>query len=476
MKYINVAYEFTLVTNTKEIKEGNVHTGTPLFYNNQEFSKVHNVGTYKFKEEIQKDYNLKFPITAKKFEDLDTNIRLLITKGARYGINTENIKYRYYNYKDCINLGLKFILPLRVDNQHIVDVDIDKLSIPSDLATQLQAGNAKIIIYQDSEGFFFNTKHIEWFNKLASHFNLNKNNFIVESANFKWPESTKGYYLTNSKFINSEIIKFEPKVNSNFFERGWFTKVPLHRTLDKGYHYSVFNQYLYDKLNNRHTKKFLCLQRRLSEVRAVVFYNLHTNKKLSKHSLYSLLNPYKSNISQIKSGINRLKLRDSKEISQWFENNFDIENGISLDRTDQEVNWATELNRNLHNDTFLNLVIETHQFPSSELFFSEKSVRPIYTAQPFIIFGNPESLKYLKQLGYKTFSDFWDESYDEDVPLQERFDRLFNTLESIADKPMEELNEWLCDMQPILEHNFNTLMRVESLHKRNKELSKWIEL
>lgn len=259
-------------------------------------------------------------------------------------------------------------------------------------------------------------------------------------------------------------------------ERLWFTNTPIHNVLDRGHHYGIFNQFLYNKLKKRHTKKFLCLQRRLSDVRSVVFYKLHTNSKLSENSLYSLLNPHKSNMDQIKKGIERLKLRDSEVISEWFEKYFDFKNGVSLDRTDQETNWATELNEDLHNSTFLNVVVETHQFPSSELFFSEKTIRPIYAAHPFILFGNPESLKYLKQEGYKTFSDFWDESYDEDIPIQERFDRLFNTLKTLADKPMEELNEWLPNLKPILEHNFNNLMSIKSVHKRNRALAQWTEL
>ena len=81
-------------------------------------------------------------------------------------------------------------------------------------------------------------------------------------------------------------------------------------------------------------------------------------------------------------------------------------------------NWETRklsagasLNIEAHLDCFLNIVTET-LFNSESIFISEKTYKPIYLCQPFIIFGNPHTLKKLKQLGYKTFDKWIDESYD----------------------------------------------------------------
>ena len=474
MKYINVALEEVIVHNNRQEDQGNVLLGTEFFYNNLEFLKVLNPNSHKIKSEVERQIGLTFPITVQEFDSLDDQVKGFIRKQG-YGVSTEEIRYRYFHYKDCIKYDLKCIIPIKVDNQVIVDVDINKLNFPSDLLGYIKNGKALVIIYQDSEGFFFNHQHVKWFNDFAAKFRLNPDSFIVESANLKWPEITKGYYLTNNEFTHRDTIKYTAKVNSNFMERLWFTNIPIHNILDRGHHYTKFSQFLFNKIKKRHSKKLLCLQRRLSDIRTVIFYKLHTNQHLAKDSLYSLLNPYKSNLDEIKLGLRRLKLRDSEQICEWYEKHFDINKGFSLDRSDQDINWATELNEDLHNNTFVNVVIETHQFPSSELFLSEKTFRSIYAAQPFIIFGNPETLKYLKKYGYKTFSKFWDESYDEDVSIQERIDRLISTLEFITSKSLDELNEWLPELQPILEHNFNILMSSKTVHKRNKELTEWIE-
>ena len=50
-------------------------------------------------------------------------------------------------------------------------------------------------------------------------------------------------------------------------------------------------------------------------------------------------------------------------------------------------------------------------------------------------------LKYLKKLGFKTFSDWWDESYDEEQDLEKRIDKIVFILKRLSEKNHEELIE-----------------------------------
>jgi hypothetical protein len=61
--------------------------------------------------------------------------------------------------------------------------------------------------------------------------------------------------------------------------------------------------------------------------------------------------------------------------------------------------------------TDIEVVLET-LFDDSRLHLTEKSLRPIAVAQPFILAGTHGSLEYLRSYGFKTFGDVWDESYD----------------------------------------------------------------
>jgi len=155
--------------------------------------------------------------------------------------------------------------------------------------------------------------------------------------------------------------------------------------------------------------------------------------------------------------------------------NFDFVNGWHVDRDDFDNNWAEVINDSLQNRTFVNVVMETHQLPTTELFLSEKSYRPMYTANPFIIFGNPGTLAKLKKDGYKTFDKFWDESYDEDVDLSIRLSRLIKTMETIANTPWDTINSWMEEIELILVHNFNTLMSMKRIYNKQSILYREIK-
>ena len=84
--------------------------------------------------------------------------------------------------------------------------------------------------------------------------------------------------------------------------------------------------------------------------------------------------------------------------------------------------------------TDIEVVLET-LFDDSRLHLTEKSLRPIACAQPFILAGTYGSLEYLRSYGFKTFDHIWDESYDLIKNPQER-------LSAIADL-MKQITTWL---------------------------------
>lgn len=59
----------------------------------------------------------------------------------------------------------------------------------------------------------------------------------------------------------------------------------------------------------------------------------------------------------------------------------------------------------------IEVVLET-LFDDTRQHLTEKTLRPIATGCPFILAATPGSLEYLKNYGFKTFSDYIDESYD----------------------------------------------------------------
>ena len=74
-------------------------------------------------------------------------------------------------------------------------------------------------------------------------------------------------------------------------------------------------------------------------------------------------------------------------------------------------NYSANFDIKDYETTDIEVVLET-LFDDDRLHLTEKSLRPIACAQPFILAGTHNSLEYLRSYGFKTFGHIWDESYD----------------------------------------------------------------
>ena len=61
---------------------------------------------------------------------------------------------------------------------------------------------------------------------------------------------------------------------------------------------------------------------------------------------------------------------------------------------------------------FCHVVTET-VYDDSRIHITEKTFKPIVLQQPFLLVGNRGALKYLRDYGFRTFGDLWDEGYDD---------------------------------------------------------------
>ena len=85
---------------------------------------------------------------------------------------------------------------------------------------------------------------------------------------------------------------------------------------------------------------------------------------------------------------------------------------------------------------------------------TEKTFKPICLRMPFVLVSTQGSLAYLRRYGFKTFGDFWDESYDDeadDLVRIEKIAKLLAHLDALAPNEKQQLFD---SMQPILEHNY----------------------
>ncbi len=122
--------------------------------------------------------------------------------------------------------------------------------------------------------------------------------------------------------------------------------------------------------------------------------------------------------------------------------------------------WMDQGDRHLAGDyneksifetSFLWVASETKK-TTDGVFLTEKTWKPIAHGNPFCINGDPGTLKLLKNLGFKTFDKFWDESYDTASDV-DRVKMIAQIVDDLCKKTLPELQVLNEDMLPILEHN-----------------------
>ena len=84
---------------------------------------------------------------------------------------------------------------------------------------------------------------------------------------------------------------------------------------------------------------------------------------------------------------------------------------------------------------------------------SDRPFRSFLTGKPFIYAGACQGISYLRELGYKTFHEFWDESYDLMPDWRDRMHEVKRNWEKICRASHRELAMLTSQMTDILQHN-----------------------
>lgn len=108
--------------------------------------------------------------------------------------------------------------------------------------------------------------------------------------------------------------------------------------------------------------------------------------------------------------------------------------------------------------TFCHIVTETQFFNDNPyygetIFITEKVDKAIRFAQPFIVASSPNYLKTMRELGFKTFNQWWDESYDTVQEWDKRINMVYDVIKEISTWSQSKLSVIYREMIPTLEHN-----------------------
>jgi hypothetical protein len=220
-------------------------------------------------------------------------------------------------------------------------------------------------------------------------------------------------------------------------------KIPPLITIDKNIDY---------KENHLDTiKLYNCLQKRPRAHRVWLFGKLYFSNLLNdginsmnhlhhEHTYYSGRVMIKEEYDEIEKLLPMLP-PSNEEYTKELKEFEDIDSG----------KYQMRFNDDLMMTTWLSIISEA-SFDEDTCFLSEKVFKPLAAGHPFIVYGNKNSLHCLRELGYKTFSPFIDETYDT-LDTWDRLDAIINSLNKIKQMTQHERFSWYHGMKDILIHN-----------------------
>ena len=104
-------------------------------------------------------------------------------------------------------------------------------------------------------------------------------------------------------------------------------------------------------------------------------------------------------------------------------------------------------------DSVIYVVTETVA-QGRRLHLTEKTFKPICQQMPFILVGTAGSLRYLREYGFQTFGDFWDEGYDQEINDYARIERVASLMQSIQQMPDRTRRDLIRSTHRVVEHNY----------------------
>ena len=241
--------------------------------------------------------------------------------------------------------------------------------------------------------------------------------------------------------------------------------------------YSLFEDSLHDVINNqlvvpldtlekkKYRKKYINFNRRWRLHRPLMVTMLKDRNLLGQGYVSFGTSDFPQDTWPSRWSEMKRYYANDEEILKILDRNVDIQSmrPLYLDTDDLVTNQAKQTNSTdaYYLNTYFSLVNETtyHTKPGYDgvPFWSEKIFKCIAMKHPFVVATAPNSLQYLKQLGYKTFDGLIDESYDTELDDGKRMIKIINETERLCNLGKKELFPFLEKAKEICEFNYTVL-------------------
>lgn len=131
---------------------------------------------------------------------------------------------------------------------------------------------------------------------------------------------------------------------------------------------------------------------------------------------------------------------------------------ITLDLSPTEVhNNDRKFQPFIYNDTLFSIISES-EYVEDVLFVTEKTYKAIHNFHPFMIWGNPNVLQYLKSLGYETYTELFDESYDQERDNHIRLNKIRNNINNLNNLNISDYHDAYLSVKNKLIYNYELFL------------------
>jgi len=225
--------------------------------------------------------------------------------------------------------------------------------------------------------------------------------------------------------------------------------------------------YFKDLSEYKKTHRFICLNATSSPQRLLIISKI-LDGELDKKSMISMVNKCNDSVDKMLSELKEFsKSIDEKSISRTI-SKLPITFDMSSDDFQNPIYFTNSMLVNKDyilnlKKSYFSLVTEAEMLP----FFKDnpcKVTEKIYKAisfHPFIIIGGCGILKYIRSLGFKTFPEMFDESYDDIEDNYERIDFIYKEVKKLCDMDDEELHKIYVSIIPKIRHNCKILHNID---------------
>jgi hypothetical protein len=122
--------------------------------------------------------------------------------------------------------------------------------------------------------------------------------------------------------------------------------------------------------------------------------------------------------------------------------------------------WQRHFNPEWYDQTHFSLIGETLVEDKFTLHVTEKSYKPMAFYHPFLTFGQRGILKHLQGQGFETFENLFDESYDQELTIDARLDKVIANIQNFKKCPYDSLTI------EKLKHNHELFFNTELVHRK----------